>query len=149
MFWHSEQFLYTTCTELVFCMYWTRNSMKNLSSYFGLIDAWINASGHSFASGKDLLPVTWVQTHKRVHLLTTLKRSLHITPYDYCFLIDGQNWKMVLQFRLKEFDIIKSTFKISYLLVKYRSQYHLDIKNSLQIAKCCRWNWREILWCEN
>ena len=46
-FWHSEQFLYTTCSprfELGIFMYWTCNSMSNLSSYCGLVDAKIRAS---------------------------------------------------------------------------------------------------------
>ena len=49
---YSEQFMYTTCSELVIFMYWTRNSMNNLLSYFGLVDARIGASE------KDL-PVPW------------------------------------------------------------------------------------------
>ena len=44
LFWNSEQFMYTTCSELVVFMYWTRNSMNNLLSYFGLVDARISAS---------------------------------------------------------------------------------------------------------
>ena len=44
LFWHSEQFMYTTCSELVIFMYWTRNSMNNLLSYCGLVDARIRAS---------------------------------------------------------------------------------------------------------
>ena len=44
LFWHSEQFMYTTCSELAIFMYWTRNSMNNLSSYCGLVYARISAS---------------------------------------------------------------------------------------------------------
>ena len=44
LFWHSEQFMYTTCSELGIFMYWTRNSMNNLLSYYGLVDARISAS---------------------------------------------------------------------------------------------------------
>ena len=33
-----------SCSELVIFMYWTRNSMNNLSSYYGLVDAKIRAS---------------------------------------------------------------------------------------------------------
>ena len=39
-----KQFMYTTCSELVIFMYWTRNSMNNLLSYCGLVDARISAS---------------------------------------------------------------------------------------------------------
>ena len=46
----KNQFVYTTCAELVVFLYWTRNSMNNLSS--GLVDARISASD------KDL-PVLW------------------------------------------------------------------------------------------
>ena len=35
LFWHSEQFMYTTCSELAIFMYWTCNSMKNLLLYYG------------------------------------------------------------------------------------------------------------------
>ena len=43
-FWHSEQFMYTTCSELVVFMYWTGKSMNNILSYCGLVDVRINAS---------------------------------------------------------------------------------------------------------
>ena len=41
---NKKQFLYTTCSELAIFMYWTLNSMNNLSSYCGLVDARISAS---------------------------------------------------------------------------------------------------------
>ena len=41
---NKKQFVYTTCSELVVFMYWTRNSMNNLFSYCGLVDVRINAS---------------------------------------------------------------------------------------------------------
>ena len=44
LFWHSEQFMYTTCSELGIFMYWTGNSMDNLLSYCGLVDARISTS---------------------------------------------------------------------------------------------------------
>ena len=44
LFWHSEQFVYTTCSEHVVFLYWTGNSMNNLLSYCGLVDAWISVS---------------------------------------------------------------------------------------------------------
>ena len=44
LFWHSEQFMYTTSSVLVIFIYWTCKSMKNLLSYFGLVDARIRAS---------------------------------------------------------------------------------------------------------
>ena len=44
LFWHSEQFMYTTCSVLGIFMYWTRNSLNNLSSYCGLVNARISAS---------------------------------------------------------------------------------------------------------
>ena len=36
--------MYTACSEHVVFMYWTRNSMNNLLSYCGLVDARISAS---------------------------------------------------------------------------------------------------------
>ena len=44
LFWHSKQFMYTTCSELVVFMYWTGKSMNNLLSHCGLVDVRINAS---------------------------------------------------------------------------------------------------------
>ena len=44
LFWHSEPFVYTTCSELGIFMYWTCNSVNNLLSYYGLVDARISAS---------------------------------------------------------------------------------------------------------
>ena len=49
---YQKQFLYTTCSPQVWAwnfMYWTCNSMNNLSSYCGLVDAKIRSSD------KDLL----------------------------------------------------------------------------------------------
>ena len=63
LFWHSEQFW--TCSELAIFMSWTRNSMNNQWSYFGLVDA------KKRASDKDL-PV----------LLTML--------YFYCWMRMGK-----------------------------------------------------------
>ena len=40
----KKQFLYTICSELAIFMYWTRNSMDNLLSKCGLVDARISAS---------------------------------------------------------------------------------------------------------
>ena len=44
LFWHSEQFMYTTCSELGTFMSWARNSTDNLLSYYGLVEARISAS---------------------------------------------------------------------------------------------------------
>ena len=59
LFWHSEQFMYTTSSELAIFMYWTCNSMNNLLSYCGLVDARITASE------KDL-PVSWVKNQQNL-----------------------------------------------------------------------------------
>ena len=40
---NKKQFLYTKCIELAIFMHWTRNSMNNLLSYCGLVDARISA----------------------------------------------------------------------------------------------------------
>ena len=42
--WHSEPFMYTTCSELGIFMYWSYNSINNLLSYWGLVDTGISAS---------------------------------------------------------------------------------------------------------
>ena len=41
---NKKQSLYTTCSQLVFFLYWSRESMNNLSSYCGLIDSRMSAS---------------------------------------------------------------------------------------------------------
>ena len=43
-FWHLEQFMYTTWSELVVFMYWSGKSMNNFLSYCGLVDVRISAS---------------------------------------------------------------------------------------------------------
>ena len=40
----NKQLVYTTCFELVAFMYWTCNSINNMLSYGGLVDAKIRAS---------------------------------------------------------------------------------------------------------
>ena len=54
LFWHSKQFVYTTCSQHVLSVEFScteHNSMNNLWSYCGLVDTRISASE------KDLLPV--------------------------------------------------------------------------------------------
>ena len=65
LFWHSKQFLHTICSELVFFLYWTRNTMNNLSSY-GLTEARMTTYE------KDL-PVTF---HCKINSLCQLTPSL-------------------------------------------------------------------------
>ena len=40
----QKQFVYTKCSDLALFMYWTHDSMNNLSSFCGLGDARISAS---------------------------------------------------------------------------------------------------------
>ena len=51
---NKKQCLYTTCSEVGIVLYWTQDSMNNLSSYCGLVDARIRASD------KDLPVPKWV-----------------------------------------------------------------------------------------
>ena len=44
LFWSSKQCLYTTCSQLVFFLYWIQEWMNNLSSYCGLTDSRMSAS---------------------------------------------------------------------------------------------------------
>ena len=41
---NKKQCLYTTCSEVVFFLYWSQESMNNLSSYCGLTDWRMSAS---------------------------------------------------------------------------------------------------------
>ena len=51
LFWMSKQktihvqHMFSSCSELAIFMYWTRKSMNNLSSYYGLVDAKIRTPG--------------------------------------------------------------------------------------------------------
>ena len=56
----QKQFLYTTCSELVFFWVRSRKSMNNLLPYCGLIDAEISASE------KDLLVLDKTLDHHQV-----------------------------------------------------------------------------------
>ena len=60
----QKQFMYTTCSELVIFMHWTRNSMNNLLSYFGSVD------GRIRASDKDL-PLRPSKIEIVLHIATT------------------------------------------------------------------------------
>ena len=44
LFWYSEQFMYTTRSDLGIFMYWTGDSMNNLLSYCVLVELRISAS---------------------------------------------------------------------------------------------------------
>ena len=55
-FWHSEQFMYTKCTELAILMQWTCNSMNNLLSYCGFVDPRISASEKDLPVHSELQP---------------------------------------------------------------------------------------------
>ena len=59
---NKKQYLYATCSELGIFLYWTRDSMNNLSSYYGLIDVRMSASEID-------LPVLVSKFRKRLNLL--------------------------------------------------------------------------------
>ena len=79
LFWHSKQFLYTTCSELVFFSYWTRNSMNNLLSYCGLTDARMSTSE------KDL-PVKSIPPRERIGLRFLLQNFFHTIVCGIAYL---------------------------------------------------------------
>ena len=70
LFWHSEQFTYTSCSELVVFMLWTGKSMNNLLSYCGLVDA------RTRASDKDLPVKKSHQKCSEFYLVTILQLKL-------------------------------------------------------------------------
>ena len=59
LFCHSEQFMYTTCSEIGIFLYWTCDSMNNLLSYCWLVEIQISASK------KDLLGIN--EMHGSMH----------------------------------------------------------------------------------
>ena len=79
-FWHSEQFMYTTCSELIIFKYWTDKSKNNHLSYYGLVDVRINASD------KDLPVLFHVKSILNYCGQTTFLLS-HIFPIccSWCF----------------------------------------------------------------
>ena len=92
LFWHSEQFMYTTSSELVVFMYWTRNLMNSLLSYCGLVDR------RKRASDKDL-PVT------KMSKLNSLSKNRKKIPNQKIFIliskartmstiVSNKNWLM-------------------------------------------------------
>ena len=62
LFWVSKKIsvhnMFSPCSELGIFMYWTCNSMTNLSSYCGLVDAKIRASDKNLPVSKFLWSVT-------------------------------------------------------------------------------------------
>ena len=59
----KQKFVYTTCTELVIFLYLTSNSMNNLLSYCGLVDAKMRASD------KDLPVLRYLELGACIHEL--------------------------------------------------------------------------------
>jgi hypothetical protein len=57
---NKNQFLYTTCSELVFCLYLSRESMNNLSSYCGLTDSRISASEKVLPVSRDTFSLLYI-----------------------------------------------------------------------------------------
>ena len=47
------------CSELAIFMYWTNNSMKNMSSYCGLVDAKIKASDKDLPAQETITHACW------------------------------------------------------------------------------------------
>jgi hypothetical protein len=69
--------IYTTCSELVNFMYWIGNSMNNLLSYCGLVDAGMRASY------KDL-PVTQNTTSDFVRFAESYTNCSEILNISVC-----------------------------------------------------------------
>jgi hypothetical protein len=88
LFWHSKQFMYTTCSEIVVFMYWTGKSMNNLLSYCGLVDARISASE------KDL-PVTLALRWKMCSCPWIFVDYF----FGHCYLLFYSNRNCFLNFR--------------------------------------------------
>ena len=85
LFWHSKQFLYTTCSELVFFQDWTCNSMNNLLSYCGLTHAIMSASEKDLPVPKQIVDCSYV-SKTSVSFLTAPNPLL-----EALLLFQGQN----------------------------------------------------------
>ena len=71
-----EHAVYTTCSELVIFMYWTGNSMNNVLSYCGLVDARISASE------KDLpVHISLIFVHRK----TIISLKMLVNEFDHAY----------------------------------------------------------------
>ena len=62
---NKKHFVYTICSELAILMYWTRNSMKNLSSYFGSINTKMIASDKEWPVQRWPFSIAWSCCYER------------------------------------------------------------------------------------
>ena len=95
LFWYSEQFMYTTCSQLVLFMYWTGKSKNNLLSYGGLVDVRINASD------KDLPVLFQTLEYKNFGLVQKVPKfsfkSIDIEGLFYICSFRWTNWNQKLK----------------------------------------------------
>ena len=99
MFWSSKQCLYTTCSQLVFFLYWIQEWMHNLSSYCGLTYSRISASEKDLPvsiilSFLDLIPDVSA-CFMKLQMFTNSKHSC-LCIYDY-------EWNVNKKLRRKSF----------------------------------------------
>ena len=81
-FWHSKQYLYTTCSELVF----VGNSMNNLLSYCGLTNARMRASKKFYLQSKFIL-CSWKEKIEGAYSL-----KVHSCKSTVCWDDSLTNW---------------------------------------------------------
>ena len=79
---NKKQCLYTTCSEVVFFLYWSQESMNNLSLYCGLTDWRMSASDTD-------LPVTAIFHYDVVNVLII---DLKKVSYVFILLLQ-ESWK--------------------------------------------------------
>ena len=137
--------IHVQCTQHVF-MYWTCNSMNNLSSYCGLVDAKIRASDKDLPVVKikmakpDHIRIfgirCWIQWAKYIKLLIKLtyhSSKLWITDFLFIILSIFSFWRVKVHPRIYIFNFCFPTlrnlfeaFVQCYLTKELSVSHHLD-----------------------
>ena len=78
LFWSSKQCLYTSCSQLVFFLYWIQEWMNNMSSYCGLADSRISASEKErFMNNQKMIISALQVTHNIKKIVHWITSSVH------------------------------------------------------------------------
>ena len=111
LLWHSEQFMYTTCSEFAVFMYWTPNSMNNLLSNWRWVD------GRIIVSEKDT-PVRFAFVSCLMHLFSlssigTFLCYLQLISAEISLKLSWSYYQIVsIEYYAKQSSNIFSNFKI-------------------------------------
>ena len=127
LFWHSKQFMYTTCSELVVFMYWTGKSMNNLLSYCGLVVAWISASEKDLPVLTILLQTSLPKPRRGIFNFVPSskkyfeKKKFNVQDQTWWYRLQTNFFKIIISNSGLEFFNLFSGFKFNrkYFLKKF------------------------------